>query len=277
MRTRSARPTRTGRRRRYLLCPPTYFAVDYAINPWMDPGRPVDRGAALVQWRRLRDTLVRLGHRVEVLAPRPGLPDMVFTANGATVVDGRVLVARFRHPERSAESGAHRLWFDAAGYRVVRTATRVNEGEGDLLPAGRLILAGTGFRTTRAAHREAQRVLGRPVLTLTLVDPRYYHLDTALAVLDDRQVMYHPAAFAPASRRLLRTLYPDAILADAADAACFGLNAVSDGRHVVLPAAARALAGRLRAAGYEPVPVDMPELLKAGGGPKCCTLELRPG
>ncbi|GAA2746657.1 hypothetical protein GCM10010440_39320 [Kitasatospora cinereorecta] len=113
------------------------------------------------------------------------------------------------------------------------------------------------------------------MITLHLVDPRFYHLDTALAVLDDDRIMYYPPAFSLPSRRLLHTLYPDAILADEADAAVFGLNAVSDGRHVVLPAAARSLAHRLHAAGFTPVPVAVPELMKAGGGPKCCTLELR--
>jgi len=54
-----------------------------------------------------------------------------------------------------------------------------------------------------------------------------------------------------------------------------GLNAVSDGRHVVLPGQAAGLAAQMKAAGFEPVPVDLSELLKAGGGPKCCTLELR--
>ncbi|MEE1787051.1 arginine deiminase-related protein [Streptomyces sp. SP17BM10] len=273
---RSTRPARAARRRRYLLCPPVHFAVEYAINPWMDPTRPADPGTALRQWNELRTALRGLGHRVELLAPLPGLPDMVFTANGATVVDGRVLVARFRHRERAAEAQAHRRWFLASGYRPVHTAGPVNEGEGDLLLAGPRILAAAGFRTSRAAHREARRILGRPVVTLTLVDPRFYHLDTALAVLDDERIMYYPPAFATASRRLLRALYPDAILASAADAAVFGLNAVSDGRHVVLPAAARGLAARLHAEGYVPVPVRMPELLKGGGGPKCCVLELRP-
>ncbi|KDN87572.1 dimethylargininase [Kitasatospora cheerisanensis] len=267
-------PPRAGRRR-YLLCPPEHFAVEYAINPWMDPAQPVDRGAALRQWEGLAAVLRGLGHRVELLEPEPGLPDMVFTANGATVVAGRVLVARFRHPERAGESAAHLRWFTAAGFRGVRTATEVNEGEGDLLVAGPRILAASGFRTTAAAHREAQRMLGLPVVTLELTDPRYYHLDTALAVLDHDRIMYYPQAFSPASRRLLRRLYPDAILARAADAAAFGLNAVSDGRHVVLPDAARGLAEQLRAAGFEPVPVAVPELRKAGGGPKCCVLELR--
>lgn len=264
------------RRRRYLLCPPEHFAVEYAINPWMDPDRPVDRAAALRQWRGLASVLRSLGHRVDLLAPEPGLPDMVFTANGATVVDGRVLVARFRHRERAGESAAHRRWFAAARFPQVRTAAEVNEGEGDLLAAGPRILAASGFRTTTAAHREAERVFGLPVVSLRLTDPHYYHLDTALAVLDDSRVMYYPDAFAPETRRLLRRLYPDAILADASDAAAFGLNAISDGRHVVLPDGARGLAEQLRAAGFVPVPVDLPELRKAGGGPKCCVLELRP-
>ncbi|RKE17491.1 dimethylargininase [Streptomyces sp. TLI_171] len=266
---------RPVRRRRYLLCPPEHFAVEYAINPWMDPARPVDRVAALRQWRELAAVLRGLGHRVELLDPEPGLPDMVFTANGATVVAGRVLVANFRHPQRAGESAAHRRWFAGARFRQVRTAAEVNEGEGDLLVAGPRILAASGFRTTPAAHREAQRVLGLPVVTLQLTDPRFYHLDTALAVLDESRVMYYPDAFSPASRRLLRRLYPDAILADARDAAAFGLNAVSDGRHVVLPDGARGLARQLREAGYTPTPVALPELQKAGGGPKCCVLELR--
>ncbi|MFD9124050.1 dimethylargininase [Kitasatospora sp. NPDC059571] len=274
--TSPATPTSTeARRRRYLLCPPTHFTVSYAINPWMDPTRPVDGAAAERQWQRLCTVLRALGHEVATIDPLPGLPDMVFTANGATVVDGRVLVARFKYAERVGEAAAHRRWFARAGFRPVHTASLVNEGEGDLLLAGRRILAGSGFRTTASAHREAQRLLGLPVVTLQLVDPRFYHLDTALAVLSDDRIMYWPPAFAPDSRRLLAALYPHALLATESDALAFGLNAVSDGRNVVLPRAAAGLAAQLHAHGFRPVPVEMPELLKAGGGPKCCTLELR--
>ena len=83
------------------------------------------------------------------------------------------------------------------------------------------------------------------------------------------------SAFSPGSQAALRRLFPDAILADAADAEVLGLNAVSDGRHVVLPAQATGLAAQLRERGYEPIGVDLSELRKAGGGPKCCTLTLR--
>ncbi|MFJ4671307.1 dimethylargininase [Kitasatospora purpeofusca] len=269
-------PERTARPRRYLMCRPTHFTVEYAINPWMDPAQPTDTALAVQQWERLYALYQRLGHTVELIDPVPGLPDMVYTANGATVIDGRVLVANFRHPERAGESDAHQTWFEAGGYREVRRAAQVNEGEGDHLVAGRRVLAGSGFRTDPAAHAEARDLFGLQVLTLALVDPRFYHLDTALAVLADDQVMYYPEAFTPDSQALLRSLYPDAVLADLEDAEVFGLNAVSDGRRVLLPEAAKALAARLADEGYEPIPVDVSELFKGGGGPKCCTLELRP-
>jgi N-dimethylarginine dimethylaminohydrolase len=151
----------------------------------------------------------------------------------------------------------------------------INEAEGDFAWTGRLLLAGTGFRTDPAAHAEAQEILGVPVVSLSLVDPRYYHLDTALAVLDDTTIAYLPDAFAPASRDLLRQLFPDAVLASAADAAVLGLNAVSDGYNVVLSGQADGLIAQLRERGYNPIGVDMSELRRAGGSVKCCTLEIR--
>jgi N-dimethylarginine dimethylaminohydrolase len=254
---------------------PTYFDVEYSINPWMDPTKPTATELAVAQWEWLRDLYVELGHRVEQLEPRPGLLDMVFAANGATVVNGQVLVARFRHAQRRAESDAYLDWFRDKGYRDVEQARFVNEGEGDYLVAGDVLLAGTGFRTDPQAHDESQEYFGVPVIGLTLVDPRYYHLDTALGVLDDDTVMYYPAAFSAHSRRLLEKLYPHAIKASDGDAAVFGLNAVSDGKHVVLPQAATGLIAQLREHGFSPIGADMSELLKAGGSVKCCTLELR--
>ncbi|GLY63682.1 amidinotransferase [Amycolatopsis taiwanensis] len=294
---------RTPTTRRYLMCSPRYFAVDHAINPWMDPARPVDVQRAVEEWTRLRDTYRQLGHTVEEIEPVPGLPDMVFAANGATVIGGRVLGARFRAAQRVAEAEHYRQWFVEHGYRDVVMPAKVNEGEGDLIWTGDLLLAGTGFgdplhvvgddgaeleplpdkpfRTDPTAHAEAQEALGVPVLSLRLVDPRYYHLDTALMVLSaatetsPAQIAYYPEAFSPGSRRALARLFPDAVLAEPEDAECLGLNGVSDGYNVVLPAEATGLAERLAARGYRPVPVEVSELRKSGGGPKCCTLELR--
>jgi N-dimethylarginine dimethylaminohydrolase len=253
--------------------------VEYAINAWMDPSEAVDTELAVKQWEALRETLAALGHTVHVLPPAPGLPDMVYAANGAFVVDGTVYGARFRHEQRTDEAALHRAFYEEQGWRFVAPA-EINEGEGDFayapLAHGGLILAGYGFRTDVAAHAEAQEVLGRPVVSLRLVDPRFYHLDTALAALDDERVVYFPGAFSVAAQKVLNQLFPDAVLADESDAFAFGLNLVSDGYNVVLSAEATALAGKLAAAGYHPVPVDLSELKKGGGSVKCCVAELRP-
>ncbi|MFI9009191.1 dimethylargininase [Actinosynnema sp. NPDC053489] len=265
---------RTARRRRYLMCPPEHFDVTYSINPWMRPEKPTDATIAQLQWSRLRSLYLDLGHEVELIEPEPGLPDMVFAANGATVVDGRVLSARFRFRQREAEGPAYLEWFREHGFRT-QEAFWVNEGEGDYLLVGDRILAGTGFRTDPRSHAEAARFFRREVVTLDLVDPRFYHLDTALAVLDDDLIMYYPEAFSTWSRGVLRSLYPDAVIAGDQDAEVFGLNAVSDGKHVLLAQEATNLADQLADRGFTPIGVDLSELLKSGGSAKCCTLELR--
>jgi N-dimethylarginine dimethylaminohydrolase len=276
-------PGRSATRRHYLMCRPTYFTVAYSINPWMHPDNPdvaVDTDRAVAQWEQLRQTYLDLGHEVSLIDPVPGLPDMVFAANGAVVVDGQVFGSRFRHVERLPEAVHYLEWFKTNGSRHGVRDTylplALSEGEGDFLATPDRILAGTGFRTETAAHDELADLSGLPVVSLDLVDPRLYHLDTALAVLDDETIAYYPPAFAPHSRELLRELYPDAVVADEADALVLGLNAVSDGRHVVLPVQATGMIRQLAAHGFEPVPVDVSELRKSGGGPKCCTLEIRP-
>lgn len=269
--------SRVPRLRRFLVCEPRHFAVQYAINPWMHPDSPVDVDLAHEQWQALISAYRAHGHTVDTVEPAPGLPDMVFAANSAVVVDGRVFGSLFHAPERRAESTHYDTWFRTAGFDVHRPAA-VCEGEGDLVWTGRYMLAGTGFRTTREAHREVQEFFGHPVVSLTLVDPHFYHLDTALFVLDggpDGNIAYYPEAFSPGSREVLARLYPDAVLATRDDAMTFGLNSVSDGRNVFIAPRAEALAGRLADHGYVPVPVDLSEFQKAGGGIKCCTQEIR--
>jgi N-dimethylarginine dimethylaminohydrolase len=257
------------------MTPPTFFAVEYVINPWMDVSIPVDAALALAQWETLRQTYQELGHIVELVEPIPGLPDMVYAANGGLVVNGTAVVARFAHPQRTAESAAYAEWMTRQGYKPVQTR-HANEGQGDLLVAGSIMLAGQGFRTDRRAHDELAATVRMPVVSLELVDPRFYHLDTALAVLDDTTIAYYPPAFSAASRTRLLKLFPDAIEVASTDAYVLGLNAVSDGRTVVLPAAATGFAAQLHDAGFEPVGVDLSELLKGGGSIKCCTLEVHP-
>ncbi|MGB3374510.1 MAG: dimethylargininase [Microbacterium sp.] len=273
--------TRVAHHRRYLMCKPTHFTVDYKINPWMEPATPTDTAKAVAQWQDLYDLYLRLGHEVELIEPLAGYPDMVYTANGGFTIGGRAYVPEFFYEQRRGESPAFAEWFRANGFDTVEPK-EINEGEGDFLLAGDLILAGTGFRSVGDSHREVHEVFDREVVTLTLVDPRFYHLDTALTVLDPvvengqtAGIAYLPGAFDEASRRILEERFPDAILVADEDGAVFGLNSASDGYNVIISPRATGFEKQLRERGYNPIMVDLSELLLGGGGIKCCTLELR--
>lgn len=276
---------RVQQHRRYLMCRPEHFTVSYSINPWMEPSRPTDTDLALRQWQSLYDTYVALGHEIELIDPVQGLPDMVYTANGGFVIDGVAYGPKFRFRERADEAPAFIDWFAANGFEVAEPV-EVNEGEGDFLLVGDTILAGTGFRSTGDSHREVGEVFSREVVSLTLTDPRFYHLDTAIAVLDPVEgvggvekanIAYLPNAFDERSQAILRERYPDAIRVSDADGAVFGLNSASDGKNVIISPRAKGFEAQLRERGYTPVLVDLSELLLGGGGIKCCTLELRGG
>jgi N-dimethylarginine dimethylaminohydrolase len=268
-------PERAPSIRRYAMTAPTFFTVEYAINPWMDTSVAVDTHLAFNQWESLRQTYKELGHTVELIEPIVGLPDMVYAANGGMMVNGKAVTARFAYPQRAGESAAYAEWMTRHGYRPADTR-HTNEGQGDLLVVGSIMLAGYGFRTQRQAHDEIAAILQMPVVSLELVDPRFYHLDTALAVLDATTIAYYPPAFSDPSRTKLLELFPDAIEVGSADAYVLGLNAVSDGLNVVLPAPATGFAEQLRTAGFRPIGIDLSELLKGGGSVKCCTLEVHP-
>lgn len=276
---------RVQQHRRYLMCRPEHFTVSYSINPWMEPSRPTDTNLALQQWRTLYETYVSLGHEIELIDPLEGLPDMVYTANGGFVIDGVAYGPKFRFRERAAEAPAFINWFAANGFEVAEPV-EVNEGEGDFLLVGNTILAGTGFRSTGDSHREVGEVFSREVVSLTLTDPRFYHLDTAISALDPVEgpggvekanIAYLPTAFDEKSQAILRERYPDAIRVADSDGAVFGLNSASDGKNVIISPRAVGFEAQLRERGYTPVKVDLSELLLGGGGIKCCTLELRGG
>jgi len=273
-------PVRVASKRTILMCRPDFFTVVYRINPWMDPALPTDTSLAVRQWETLYQTYLDLGFDVKLIDPIDGLPDMVYAANGGFVLDGIAYGASFTHPERQPEGPAYMKWFGDNGFEV-RVPENINEGEGDFLLVGDVILAGTGFRSASNSHEELAEIFGRPVITLTLINPSFYHLDTAIAVLDPQpgyenpNIAYLPSAFDEASLQILRERYPDAILVNEEDAAVLGLNSFSDGLNVVIASRAKDFERQLKERGYNPIGVDLSELLLGGGGVKCCTLELR--
>ena len=274
----SSAPERVATHRSVLMCRPVHFTVSYRINPWMHPEDPTDTSLAVRQWETLYAKYQELGFDIHLIDPVEGLPDMVYAANGGYVLDGKAFGAKFEYPERQPEGPAYMEWFAANGFDVTEPLA-TNEGEGDMLLVGDTIYAGTGFRTDVASHDELRAIYGREVVTLTLVDPSFYHLDTAFAVLDSNggpgSVAYLPKAFDAPSLAILQQRFPDAIIVTDEDAAVLGLNSFSDGKNVVIASRAKDFERQLIERGFTPHGVDLSELLLGGGGVKCCTLELR--
>lgn len=261
-------------RRSLLMCPPDFYGIEYEINPWMDVRRPADAARAQAQWRALYEKLtLGLGIPVDLLDPVKGLPDLVFTANAGLVAPGRFIASRFLHPERQQEQPVYEAWFRRRGYRIdTLPEDTCFEGEGDALWLGDTLFAGYRIRSDVRSHQEVGALLGRQVLSLELVDPRFYHLDTCFCPLDARRALYYPPAFDEYGRRVIAQFVPEPIAVTEADAARFGCNAVVSGRDVVVQAGCEELERTLRAGGFTPHPVDLSEFHKAGGSAKCLVL-----
>ena len=264
---------------RILMCAPSHYDVDYVINPWMEGNvHRSTKAVAAAQWQQLQGVLA--GHaRVELVEPQPGLPDLVFTANAGVVVDDSVVLARFFHPERQGEEPWFQQWFESQGYRVtLLPADLPFEGAGDALldRNGGWLWAGYGFRSELAAHPLLAEALAVEVLSLRLMDERFYHLDTCFCPLSDGTLLYYPPAFDFYSNRLIETRVPAAkrLVVGEADALAFACNAVNVGRSVILNQASAGLRQQLQTRGYDVVETPLSEFLKAGGAAKCLTLRL---
>ena len=260
-----------------LMCRPTHYTIAYEINPWMSLKRQANHARALAQWTRLHQLLTRqLGARVRLLPARPGVPDLVFTAN-AGLLHGRTLIcSNFRHPERQREEPVIERYFRRSGFRIVRLNARYDfEGEGDALWMGRTLVFGFRFRSDAPAHEELAGLLKTEVLPVELVDQRFYHLDTCFCPLDDATALWYPGAFDRYGRAVLKRLVPDLLSVSEADATRFVCNAIAVGKDVVMQAGASAgLRRRLARRGFRLYPVDLSEFLKAGGSAKCLVLRL---
>jgi N-dimethylarginine dimethylaminohydrolase len=274
---------------RFLMCPPRFFAVSYSINPWMDPNAWAGSAAALhaqaeQQWTSLRRVLTGLGAVVETLEPQPGLPDLVFTANAAVVLDGKVVPARFRHGERQNEEPVFDLVFRTLKARglideIVWLPEDVTlEGAGDCIfdPRRGVLWMGCGFRSDPRAALAIEEQLGVRCIALPLADARFYHLDTAFCALPCGGVIYYPQAFTAEALAAIheRVAPADRIALNGADAARFAANAVCVGRAVVLSSCGDALRGKLERRGYAVVETPLDAFQRSGGSACCLTLRL---
>jgi N-dimethylarginine dimethylaminohydrolase len=272
-----------------VMTNPDHYEVFYTINPWMRPDEwaadPIgSRRAAQAKWTALANRLRAAGMTIEEAPGAAGLPDMVFPANAAIVLDGKALLARFRHPQRQGEEPLFRRFFDGLKARGLLAAVSTlpdgvyQEGAGDCIwdPTRQLFWAGYGPRSHPAALAHIRRCFGQAVVGLELVTDHFYHLDTCFCALAGGEVLYYPEAFSPAGRALVEEAVADdlRIAATRDEAAAFSLNAVNIGRDLIMAPPPARLRGILEERGYRCLPVDLSSFMISGGGAYCMTLRL---
>jgi N-dimethylarginine dimethylaminohydrolase len=272
----------------FLMTDPEHFQVAYEINPWM---KPAAWGADPVVWRRtarkgweaLKAALEHAGADVRVMPGVEGLPDLVFPANAAIVLDGKALVARFRHPERAGEAPHFHDAFEAlkrAG--VVDTVTDIEgvfqEGAGDCIwdANRRLFWTASGPRSTPDSLKVVADHFGQPVVHMPLATEAYYHLDTCFCPLSGGEILYYPPALSDAALHAIfeHTTPDQRIEATDRDAEAFCVNAVSLGRKLIMARPGAELHDRLTARGYDVIGIDLEPYMLSGGGAFCMTLRL---
>ncbi|HTN44189.1 MAG TPA: arginine deiminase family protein [Nitrospiria bacterium] len=260
----------------FLMCPPDYYQIEYEINPWMNRRRPAEPVAAMRQWRALYDLLTtKLGATVELLSPAKGLPDLVFTANAGLVSGGKFIQGRFRFPQRQREAPLFEAWFKKKAYQIFPLPEEACfEGEGDALPFGKTLFAGYRMRSDIQSHRTIGEILACEVLSLELVDSRFYHLDTCFCPLTDRAALYFPPAFDDYGRKVIAASVPEAIPVVPEEALRFACNAIVIGNEVVLHSGCDATNRELRRRGVKVHELDLSEFHRAGGSAKCMVLRL---
>jgi lysine-ketoglutarate reductase/saccharopine dehydrogenase-like protein (TIGR00300 family) len=264
---------------RILMCAPHHYDVDYVINPWMEGNiHRSSRDQAEAQWDQLYQILKTYA-TVDLVEPQPGWPDMVFTANAGLVLDNTVVLSRFLHPERQGEEPHFLQWFKEQGYTVHTLPKSLPfEGAGDALidRDGYWLWAGYGFRSELDSHPYLAQWLDVEVLSLRLVDRRFYHLDTCFCPLTDGYLLYYPAAFDTYSNHLIERRVPaeKRILVEEVDAVNFACNAVNIDRVVVMNNTSDRLKQSLADCGFTAVETPLSEFLKAGGAAKCLTLRV---
>src|SRR5215471_11835772 len=222
---------------RFLMCPPDLYDVDYVINPWMEGNvHKPNRKVASEQWEALRARLAETSD-IEIIQPQRGLPDMVFTANAGVLTGDNVVLSRFLHRERQGEQEHFKRWFRAHDFTVFELPPDLPfEGAGDALldRGGACLWAGYGFRSELDSHPLVTQWLDIEVISLRLIDPRFYHLDTCFCPLQGGHLLYYPQAFDAYSNRLIEQRIPaeKRIAVSEADAVNFACNAVNVGKFV---------------------------------------------
>jgi N-dimethylarginine dimethylaminohydrolase len=285
-----------------------FFDDQQAINPFMNNHIVIDRDFAAEEHRLIREALQEAGVKVVQVPAPPDCQDGVYTANWALVRGNKAVMSRLPNARKAEEAYAAGVLRDL-GKEVIVMPKQFKKfsGQGDSLPCGNYLFAGSGYRSDPAAQKFVADTLGYELVQLKAIpfrsffgyhnnrfgwpatnhssgwrDSFFYDIDLALSVLKGPTesskglIAWCPAAFTRGSQTKLRALTDiDKIEVSYEEATkAFACNLVSTGKHVIMNAGAINFATELKKYGLKPILLSNPELGKGGGSIRCTTLTL---
>lgn len=275
------------------------FTSEDKINPYYGEAA-IDKAKAIEEHNHIKELLLSIGCDV-VSVPSPSdSQDGVYTANWALVRDGKAVLARLPNVRKSEELFAMNL-LTKMGIEVHTVPEDWKfSGQGDSLPCGNLLFAGSKYRSDPRAQEFAAKTLGFHLIQLQTIpdtdsrenpvinsvtgwpDSFFYDIDLALAVIKRPSasskglIAYCKDAFTTESQRIIEDLDEvDKIVVSIDEATKgFACNLISNGQEVVMSSHAPELKSRLEELGLTTHTPEINELSKGGGYIRCTSLTI---
>lgn len=277
-----------------LMSGAQHFNDTYAINPYMDATVPVDTAKAVAEHQTIKQAYESAGIEVIQVDAPADCQDGVYTANWALCRGDKAVLSSLP-PSRQAETPHAETALRQAGKEIIKLPEGLRfSGQGDALPCGNYLFAGSVYRTDQEAHQILADTLGYQVISLQTVpeldssgqpvtnqvtgwpDSFFYDIDLAMAVLREDLIAWCPEAFTPESQEKLRALGGvekiEVSLEEAMEG--FACNLVSTGETVIMSKRAPKLQAAIEAKGLKTITPEVSELAKGGGFIRCTSLTL---
>ena len=274
-----------------LMSGVNHFSVE-ELNPYSVKTNQPDRLKAAEEFLAIQDALRKSGVTIVKVDSPENCQDGIYTANWGLCRGDKAILSSLPNM-RSGEEIYAREALEGEGFEVI-PAPYLFSGQGDALPCGNLLFAGTGYRTDPRMHKFIADELGFEVISLQTVpeldstgkpvinavtglpNSYFYDIDLAISILTPELIAWCPEAFTPESQAKIRSITEvekiEVSLQETLEG--FACNLISTGETVVMSNHAPELQAAIEARGLKTVTPEISELAKGGGYIRCTTLTL---
>ena len=225
----------------------------------------IDIDLALKQHEQYQAALSSLGCDIVSVPTEPGLPDSVFIADTALVLDEIAVLCRpgvaSRRPEVAGVEGVLQQ------YRTLSSIGSPGTLEGgDLLRIDKVIYAGLSTRSNKSGIEQLRSIVADYGFSVKIVETtKCLHLTSAVSEVAPGTLLINPDWIS-------KSAFADYDLIDVDKDEAHAANALLVGRSLIYSSSYPRTMEKLMSRGIVVVPVDVSEVQKAEGAVTCCSL-----